>query len=63
MAKEKCSYFEERDVKIRERMNNMLAKLPLYVSDYIVNLESRGLSSLTRYNYLEDISLFFQFLF
>ena len=62
MAKEKCSYFEERDVKIRERMNNMLAKLPLYVSDYIVNLESRGLSSLTRYNYLEDISLFFQFI-
>lgn len=62
MAKEKFSYIEERDIKIRDRIKNILENLPKFISEYVVSLESRGLSSLTRYNYLEDISLFFEYL-
>ena len=56
------SYFEERDLKNRAKIEDILSAIPSFCYDYQISMESRGLSSLSRLNYLIDIKIFFEFL-
>lgn len=56
------TYFEERDLKNRNKIEEILSFLPDYFYGYAISLESRGLSSLSRLNYLVDLKVFIEWL-
>ncbi len=57
----KRSYYEEREISVIERLNNIIDQLPYYVRDFFVGVELRT-SALTRLNYAYDLRVFFDFL-
>lgn len=56
------TYYNERDIKIRKKIDELKNKLPNFCSDYTVSELSSGNSTLTVYNYLTDLSVFFNYL-
>ncbi len=54
----KIDYFEERDCINAKKIEEILLNLPSFCVDYNISLVSRGLSSLTRLNYINDLSIF-----
>ena len=55
-------YFEERDLINREQLEALLSMLPDYCFQYVISLESRGLATSTRLNYIKDLTVFFEYL-
>ncbi len=62
MTTPRLNYFEERDLINREQLKTLLYMLPDYCNEYVISLESRGLSTLTRLNYVSDLTIFFEYL-
>ena len=58
----KITYFDERDIKTREKIEEVKKRLPSFCSDYATQILSSGSSSLTAYNYLIDLTIFFDYL-
>ena len=58
----KISYFDERDIKTRAKIEEVKNKLPSFCSEYAISILSAGCSSLTAYNYLVDLTVFFEYL-
>lgn len=59
---EKNTYFVEREIKVRGKIEELKKNLPSFCSDYAVSELNNGNSPLTVYNYLTDLSVFFEYL-
>lgn len=55
------NYYQERDEKNLQKIDDMLGRLPEFVGMFIVGISSRT-STLTRMNYVQDIMTFFEYL-
>ncbi len=55
------NYFKERAYNTNLKSKNLLKELPPFVEEFIVGIEQRT-SPLTRFNYLNDLKIFFHFL-
>ncbi len=54
-------YYKSRDLNNFEKINELLAELPEFVSLFVVGISTKT-STLTRLNYLNDIKIFFYYL-
>lgn len=61
MAKKKSDYYSERNLRILDKIDELLQELPSFVEDYLRGVEQRT-STLTRLNYVYDLRIFFDFL-
>ncbi len=55
------SFYEKRDMQNRLKTGKYIEGLPEFCYDYLVGIENNS-SSLTRYNYAMDLSVFFDYL-
>ena len=55
------SFYEKRDLQNRVKTGKYIEDLPEFCYDYLVGIENNT-SSLTRYNYAMDLSVFFDYL-
>lgn len=55
------SFYEKRDMQNRLKTGKYIENLPEFCYDYLVGIENNT-SSLTRYNYAMDLSVFFDYL-
>ena len=57
----KSDYYQERNLKNLDRIDELLTTLPPFVEDFFRGVEQRT-STLTRLNYCYDLRIFFHFL-
>lgn len=57
----KNTYIDERNIKLNDKLGNILSNLPIYVRDFFISIES-STSFLTRVNYATDLTLFFKYI-
>ena len=58
---EELQYHEQRDLKNKKKLQELLAALPPFCADFFRGIEP-ATSSMTRLSYAYDISTFFDFL-
>lgn len=58
---EKPNFYEKRDMQNRKKTGQYLEELPEFCYDFFIGVENNT-SSLTRYNYAMDFSVFFDYL-
>lgn len=61
MAKSNPNYYQQRNIRNLDRIDDLLNELPLFCEDFLRGVESRT-STLTRLNYCYDLRIFFDFL-
>ncbi len=61
MVKSNSNYYQERNLKNLDRIDELLKDLPLFCEDFLRGVEART-STLTRLNYCYDLRIFFDFL-
>ncbi len=57
----KQNYYQERNLKTLDKIDDLLTELPYFCEDYLRGVETRT-STLTRLNYVYDLRIFFDFL-
>ena len=57
---EELQYHEQRDLKNKKKLQELLAALPSFCADFFRGIEP-ATSSMTRLSYAYDISTFFDF--
>lgn len=57
----KQNYYQERNLKTLDKIDDILTELPYFCEDYLRGVETRT-STLTRLNYVYDLRIFFDFL-
>ncbi len=57
----KQNYYQERNLKTLDKIDDLLTELPYFCEDYLRGIETRT-STLTRLNYVYDLRIFFDFL-
>lgn len=58
---EKLNYFQQRNIKNEQQLQNILKELPMFCEDFFIGIESRT-TPLTRLGYAQDLKRFFIFL-
>lgn len=61
MSKYNSNYYQERNLKNLDRIEELLKELPPFCEDFLRGVENRT-STLTRLNYCYDLRIFFEFL-
>lgn len=59
--KSDSNYYQERNIKNLDRIDELMQDLPYFCEDYLRGVENRT-STLTRLNYVYDLRIFFDFL-
>ncbi len=59
--KDSANYYQQRNIKNLDRIDELLQDLPYFCEDYLRGVETRT-STLTRLNYVYDLRIFFDFL-
>ena len=59
--KDSANYYQQRNIKNLDRIDELLQDLPYFCEDYLRGVETRT-STLTRLNYVYDLLIFFDFL-
>ena len=61
ISKNSSDYYQERNLKNLDKINQLLEELPPFCEDFLRGIETRT-SVLTRLNYVYDLRIFFDFL-
>ena len=61
MATDKNDFYQERNRKTVERIENLKEELPAFADEFFIGIENQT-SVLTRLNYAYDLRIFFDFL-
>ena len=59
--KDSANYYQQRNIKNLDRIDELLQDLPYFCEDYLRGVETRT-STLTRLNYVYELRIFFDFL-